>query len=76
PTAPRDLATLQPGDSLLTLADGRRLAWSDAGDPNGLPIIFMHAVSGSRHLRHPDDGILYEEGMRLIIPERPGIGDS
>ncbi|MFX8347139.1 alpha/beta fold hydrolase, partial [Acinetobacter baumannii] len=23
-----------------------------------------------------DDGILYEEGMRLIIPERPGIGDS
>ena len=60
----------------MRLPDGRRLAWSDSGDPNGLPILYMHGISGSRHLRHPDDGILHELRIRLIIPERPGTGDS
>ncbi len=58
------------------LADGRWLAYSDSGDPNGLPVVFMHGIAGSRHLRHPDDDILLAHGMRLIIPERPGSGDS
>jgi pimeloyl-ACP methyl ester carboxylesterase/DNA-binding CsgD family transcriptional regulator len=60
----------------MRLPDGRWLAWSDSGDPNGLPILYMHGISGSRHLRHPDDGILQELRIRLIIPERPGTGDS
>jgi pimeloyl-ACP methyl ester carboxylesterase/DNA-binding CsgD family transcriptional regulator len=60
----------------MRLPDGRWLAWSDSGDPNGLPILYMHGISGSRHLRHPDDGILRELRIRLIIPERPGTGDS
>lgn len=63
-------------DQRMSLPDGRRLAWSDSGDPKGMPIVFMHGISGSRHLRHPDDGILAQQGMRLIIPERPGTGDS
>ena len=63
-------------DNVLTLPDGRRLAYSDSGDPNGLPVIFMHGLAGSRHLRHPDDALLLEHGVRLVIPERPGSGDS
>lgn len=60
----------------IRLADGRWLYFSDSGDPQGHPVIFMHGIAGSRHLRHPDDDILMQEGIRLIIPERPGSGDS
>jgi len=76
PAVPSDPMGIRTRDSQLTLPDGRRLVWSDTGDPDGLPVILMHAIAGSRHLRHPDDRILDEYGMRLIIPERPGIGDS
>jgi len=76
PTVPSEQPGIRTRDSLLTLPDGRRLAWSDTGDTDGLPVILMHAIAGSRHLRHPDDRILYEQGVRLIVPERPGIGDS
>ncbi|AOK50350.1 hypothetical protein WT60_26395 [Burkholderia sp. MSMB617WGS] len=63
-------------DGRLRLPDGRWLAWSDSGDPDGLPLILMHGLSCSRHLRHPDDALLREASIRLIIPERPGTGDS
>ena len=60
----------------MRLSDGRGLAFSDSGDASGHPVIFMHGIAGSRHLRHPDDDVLMREGIRLIIPERPGSGDS
>jgi pimeloyl-ACP methyl ester carboxylesterase/DNA-binding CsgD family transcriptional regulator len=63
-------------DQRIQLADGRWLYFSDSGDPHGHPLIFMHGIAGSRYLRHPDDEILMQEGFRLIIPERPGSGDS
>ena len=77
PLPPSDTSDLTPfGGQKLQLADGRWLAYSDSGDPHGLPVIYMHGLAGSRHLRHPDDSILLENGIRLIIPERPGSGDS
>lgn len=63
-------------DGRLRLDDGRCLAWSDSGDPDGLPVILMHGLSCSRHLRHPDTTLLERAAIRLIIPERPGTGDS
>lgn len=74
--ARRDVALHPVGGEGLRLADGRWLAYSDNGDPEGLPLIFMHGLGGSRHLRHPDDTLLLRHGIRLIIPERPGCGDS
>lgn len=77
PAAPALDAVLPiPGVEGLRLADGRWLAYSDSGDRDGLPLIFMHGMAGSRHLRHPDDSLLLRHGIRLIIPERPGSGDS
>jgi pimeloyl-ACP methyl ester carboxylesterase/DNA-binding CsgD family transcriptional regulator len=70
------LARSESEDQRLQLADGRWLYFSDSGDPRGLPVILMHGIAGSRYLRHPDDAILMQEGIRLIIPERPGSGDS
>jgi pimeloyl-ACP methyl ester carboxylesterase/DNA-binding CsgD family transcriptional regulator len=63
-------------EGVVVLPDGRRLAYSDQGDPGGEPVIFMHGLAGSRYLRHPDDSLLLRHGLRLIIPERPGSGDS
>jgi pimeloyl-ACP methyl ester carboxylesterase/DNA-binding CsgD family transcriptional regulator len=60
----------------MRLPDQRWLAWSDNGPENGMPVIFMSGLVGSRYLSHPDDSLLMELGIRLIIPERPGTGDS
>lgn len=76
PAAPTPAARASAGDGRMVLPDGRALAWSDSGDPDGLPVIQMHGLSCSRHLRHPDDVLLREASIRLIIPERPGTGDS
>jgi pimeloyl-ACP methyl ester carboxylesterase/DNA-binding CsgD family transcriptional regulator len=70
------LARHESEELRMRLSDGRSLSFSDSGDANGHPVIFMHGIAGSRHLRHPDDDILMREGIRLIIPERPGSGDS
>lgn len=63
-------------EGVVPLKDGRRLSYSDQGDPQGMPVVFMHGMAGSRYLRHPDDSLLLQHGVRLIIPERPGSGDS
>ena len=63
-------------DGELRLPDGRRLTYSDQGDLQGFPVVLMHGLGGSRYLRHPDDSLLLKHGLRLIIPERPGCGNS
>lgn len=61
---------------MLPLPDGRVLAYSDNGPADGLPVVMMHGITGSRWQRHPDSDGLHALGVRLIIPERPGVGDS
>lgn len=63
-------------DGRLRLADGRWLSWADVGARDGLPLVLMHGLGGARWTRHPDDGLLLAAGIRLIVPERPGCGDS
>lgn len=70
---PDSQATAGP---MLRLPSGRQMAFSDSGPRDGLPVFFMHAIVGSRDLRHPDDGLLHEACVRWIIAERPGFGDS
>ncbi|MDH4481430.1 MAG: alpha/beta fold hydrolase [Rhodoferax sp.] len=65
-----------PEGSGMRLPDGRWMAWSDSGDPQGWPVLLCHGFVGSCHLRHPDDSHLRALGLRLIIPERPGCGHS
>jgi len=76
PPLPGEAASSSLDNRRLRLDDGRILSFSDVGDPQGLPLLFMHGLGGSRHLRHPDDSLLLRHGVRLIIPERPGCGDS
>ncbi len=63
-------------DKTITLQDGRTLAYTEHGDPNGKPVIFVHGNPGSRLMRHPDESIARSLGARLITPDRPGYGLS
>lgn len=58
------------------LKDGRRLGFAEYGDPSGKPVILFHDLWGNRTLRHPDDHILQQLGIRLIGIDRPGYGMS
>jgi pimeloyl-ACP methyl ester carboxylesterase len=58
------------------LADGRRLAYDEAGDAGGRPLLFLHGLGSSRRARHPDDGIAAGVGVRLLTVDRPGTGGS
>ena len=60
----------------LLLPDGRYLGYAEYGSPTGTPVIFLHGAPGSRleaaHLNRP----ARELGIRIIAPDRPGMGWS
>ena len=60
----------------LELADGRRLAYDDVGDPAGVPVVYLHGCPDSRLTRHPDDSTATRAGVRLVAIDRPGYGSS
>jgi pimeloyl-ACP methyl ester carboxylesterase len=63
-------------DSVLRLADGRRLQITQAGAPDGIPVLLFHGIGGSRLEALIVDDQARESGVRLIAPDRPGIGLS
>jgi len=71
-------STHAPGnrDHQIRLKDGRRLAYTDLGDPLGYPLLFGHGMPGSRLEGHFLDKQARRYGFRIITPDRPGIGRS
>jgi pimeloyl-ACP methyl ester carboxylesterase len=66
----------EPLTRFVSLRDGRRLAYSVLGDPDGVPIIHQHGMPGSR-LEHAAEPDFYRSmGVRVITPDRPGYGLS
>lgn len=63
-------------DQILHLSDGRRLGFAEYGMKDGQPTIFMHSSLGSRIHRYTDERTLKKFGIRLIVPDRPGVGLS
>lgn len=59
------------------LPDGRNLSYREYGQPDGHAVLLLHNVMGSSLEPPPGslDAIL-SLGVRLIVPERPGYGDS
>ena len=60
----------------LQLHDGRRLAYSQYGDLQGVPLFYAHGGPGSRL-----EGAIFHDqaakyGLRLIATDRPGMGQS
>ncbi|MDP3747760.1 MAG: hypothetical protein Q8Q88_12015 [Phenylobacterium sp.] len=60
----------------IVLADGRRLAYRDYGDPAGRAILSFHEGLGSSLMPPGTQGLARELGLRIISAERPGFGQS
>lgn len=60
----------------LYLSDSRKLHYGLYGDENGEPVILCHGSYGCYIERYPDDKLTHSLGIRLIVPDRPGYGES
>jgi pimeloyl-ACP methyl ester carboxylesterase len=58
------------------LPDGRTLAYTLCGDPDGAPVLVHHGTPGSRLFGALLDGAARDVGARLVVPDRPGYGRS
>lgn len=63
-------------ESLLTLPDGRRLAYAEFGDAGGRPLVYCHGFPGSRLEASFADTVAARAGLRLVSIDRPGMGGS
>jgi pimeloyl-ACP methyl ester carboxylesterase len=60
----------------IRLTDGRTLGYAEYGDPSGKPVLFFHGATLSRLFGAAADASARRVGVRLIAPDRPGIGLS
>jgi pimeloyl-ACP methyl ester carboxylesterase len=60
----------------VTLPDGRELAYEEYGDPAGDPVLSFHGGLSSRLDAAPAHRAALDLGVRLLSPDRPGIGLS
>jgi pimeloyl-ACP methyl ester carboxylesterase len=63
-------------DLQLSLSDGRRLGYAEYGDPRGRPLVYLHGFPGSRLAGAVLDEAAHALGVRVLAPERPGLGLS
>jgi pimeloyl-ACP methyl ester carboxylesterase len=61
----------------MRLADGRFLGYSDWGDPDGVPVLYLHGAMGTPLRRcSRTDAALARLGVRYLLVQRPGFGGS
>lgn len=63
-------------DLKMTLPDGRTLAYAEYGDPDGIAVLDLHGTPGTRHIFSLGDASARKHGLRLVAPDRAGVGDS
>ena len=61
---------------VISTFDKRLLEYTEFGDPDGTPLIYLHGILHSRKQFHPFSSYAEEHGIRIIAPERPGFGQS
>ena len=60
----------------VTLEDGRILGYAEYGDPKGFPVFYFHGGQESRLSSGFMDASAFKLNIRIIAPDRPGIGLS
>ena len=60
----------------IRLTDGRLLGFAEYGDPAGAAVIFFHGEVGSRVLGRSLEVDAHRLGLRVVAPDRPGLGFS
>ncbi len=68
------LSALGPRDRRVRLASGALVGFAEYGDPAGLPVIGFHGAPASRLMFAMADAECRQLRLRLIAPDRPGIG--
>lgn len=63
-------------ESSTVLKSGRSLAYAEFGDPLGTPTFHFHGWPLSRMYGRSLHEIAFQKGIRLVCPDRPGIGLS
>ncbi|MBT6311927.1 MAG: haloalkane dehalogenase [Alphaproteobacteria bacterium] len=66
--------TTEPAKAFVEIM-GQRMAYTEAGDPNGAPIVFLHGNPTSSYLWRNVWPHVQEMG-RIIVPDLIGMGDS
>src|SRR3989338_1464277 len=61
---------------ILRLRDRRLLEFAEYGDPAGEPLLYFHGYFGSYHQASVAHEAAKRNGIRVIAPNRPGIGRS
>ena len=60
----------------LVRPDGRTVAWTECGVPDGRPVLRLPGTPASRYSVRTDQAPWVERGLRVITVERPGFGAS
>jgi len=63
-------------DKTIKLSDGRILGFAEYGDSLGYPIFYFHGGQESRLSSMFMDSIAKKLNIRIISPDRPGVGNS
>ena len=63
-------------NQLAVLDDGLQLSYAEHGDPEGAPVMFFHGWPSCRFQGWLLDEAGRELGLRIVSPDRPGIGKS
>lgn len=63
-------------EKIMVLADGRKIAWTWMGDPKGTPVVFLRGMAMGYLLPPKAEKILIAANIKLLIPSRPGYGNS
>lgn len=63
-------------ERIIVTPEGRKLAWTWMGDPKGTPVIFLRGMAMGYLLPERSEELLAKAGIKLLIPSRPGYGNS
>jgi pimeloyl-ACP methyl ester carboxylesterase len=65
-------------DNQVKLSDGSSIGYAEYGDPQGRPVLHLHGLPSSRfEANNPDmSEVAARLNVRLLVPDRPGIGLS
>jgi pimeloyl-ACP methyl ester carboxylesterase/DNA-binding CsgD family transcriptional regulator len=66
----------QPTPVMIQLSNGRSIAYREFGAPDGVPLMLMPSSLRSSLGWPPESLAALDLGIRLIVPERPGLGLS
>src|SRR5579883_1542568 len=60
----------------MRLKNGRQLGFAEFGDPGGVPLVYYHGWPSCRLEAEALDTMCAEMRIRVIAPDRPGLGLS